>query len=195
MLLRQEYVKLQKKLVDTERRCNLLAAEANQDNASDTFISRLLAIVAELYQQEQYSDLKIKVGDKHIRAHKFVLAARSDTWSLANLASTEELDLSDADPEVTMAMLRWIYTDELELREDDIFLTELMKLANKFQLQLLRERCEKGVMSLVNVRNCIRFYQTAEELNASTLLNYCAEIIASHWVSTVRSKRKNVCRV
>ncbi|XP_076210885.1 rabankyrin-5 isoform X1 [Aptenodytes patagonicus] len=181
MLLRQEYVKLQKKLADTERRCNLLAAQANQDNASDTFISRLLAIVAELYQQEQYSDLKIKVGDKHISAHKFVLAARSDTWSLANLASTEELDLSDADPEVTMAMLRWIYTDELELREDDIFLTELMKLANKFQLQLLRERCEKGVMSLVNVRNCIRFYQTAEELNASTLLNYCAEIIASHW--------------
>ncbi|KAI1231928.1 hypothetical protein IHE44_0007570 [Lamprotornis superbus] len=181
MLLRQEYVKLQKKLVDTERRCNVLAVEANQDNASDTFISRLLTIVAELYQQEQYSDLKIKVGDKHIRAHKFVLAARSDTWSLANLASTEELDLSDADPEVTMAMLRWIYTDELELREDDIFLTELMKLANKFQLQLLRERCEKGVMSLVNVRNCIRFYQTAEELSASTLLNYCAEIIASHW--------------
>uniref|UniRef100_A0A674ILK6 Ankyrin repeat and FYVE domain containing 1 n=1 Tax=Terrapene triunguis TaxID=2587831 RepID=A0A674ILK6_9SAUR len=83
--------------------------------------------------------------------------------------------------EVTMAMLRWIYTDELELREDDVFLTELMKLANRFQLQLLRERCEKGVMSLVNVRNCIRFYQTAEELNASTLLNYCAEIIASHW--------------
>lgn len=40
------------------------------------------------------SDLKIKVGDKHIHAHKFVLAARSDTWSLANLASTEELDLS-----------------------------------------------------------------------------------------------------
>ncbi|KAJ7409125.1 ubiquitin conjugating enzyme E2 G1 [Willisornis vidua] len=54
MLLRQEYVKLQKKLVDTERRCSLLAVEANQDNASDTFISRLLTIVAELYQQEQY---------------------------------------------------------------------------------------------------------------------------------------------
>lgn len=43
-------------------------------------------------------------------------------------------------------------------------------------------RCEKGVMSSVNVRNCIRFYQTAEELNAGTLMNYCGEIIASHWV-------------
>lgn len=45
-------------------------------------------------------------------------------------------------------------------------------------------RCEKGVMSSVNVRNCIRFYQTAEELNATTLMNYCGEIIASHWVSS-----------
>uniref|UniRef100_A0A2K6RKI5 Ankyrin repeat and FYVE domain containing 1 n=1 Tax=Rhinopithecus roxellana TaxID=61622 RepID=A0A2K6RKI5_RHIRO len=181
MLLRQEYVKLQKKLAETEKRCTLLAAQANKESSSESFISRLLAIVADLYEQEQYSDLKIKVGDRHISAHKFVLAARSDSWSLANLSSTKELDLSDANPEVTMTMLRWIYTDELEFREDDVFLTELMKLANRFQLQLLRERCEKGVMSLVNVRNCIRFYQTAEELNASTLMNYCAEIIASHW--------------
>ncbi|KAM6466332.1 rabankyrin-5 isoform 1-T1 [Liasis olivaceus] len=181
MLLRQEYVKLQKKLTETERKCTLLAAQSNKENTNDSFISRLLTIVAELYEQEQYSDLKIKVGDRHISAHKFVLAARSEAWSLANLVSTNELDLSDADPEVAMAMLRWIYTDELELREDDVFLTELMKVANRFQLQLLRERCEKGVMSLVNVRNCIRFYQTAEELNASTLMNYCAEIIANHW--------------
>lgn len=39
-----------------------------------------------------------------------------------------------------MAMLRWAYTDELELSEDDAFLIDLMKLANRFQLQLLRER-------------------------------------------------------
>ncbi|XP_051847502.1 rabankyrin-5 isoform X1 [Antechinus flavipes] len=180
-LLRQEYVKLQKRLAETEKRCRLLAAQAHQEGGSDCFITRLLRIVADLYEQEQYSDLKIKVGDQLINAHKFVLAARSENWSLTSLASTEELDLSDADPEVTMALLRWVYTDDLELKEDDVFLTELMRLANRFQLQLLRERCEKGVMSLVNVRNCIRFYQTAEELNATTLMNYCAEIIASHW--------------
>lgn len=39
-----------------------------------------------------------------------------------------------------MAMLRWAYTDELELCEDDGFLIDLMKLANRFQLYLLRER-------------------------------------------------------
>ncbi|KAL7834912.1 hypothetical protein SRHO_G00291590 [Serrasalmus rhombeus] len=184
-LLRQEYVKMQQKLVETERRCSMLAAQASGHGSStqpsDSFISRLLAIVADLYQQDQYSDLKVKIGQQRLSAHKFVLAARSDNWSLANLASTSDLDLSEAKPEVAMAMLRWAYTDELELCEDDTFLIDLMKLANRFQLHLLRERCEKGVMSSVNVRNCIRFYQTAEELDATTLMNYCGEIIASHW--------------
>ncbi|KAJ8412357.1 hypothetical protein AAFF_G00126930 [Aldrovandia affinis] len=180
-LLRQEYVKMQQRLAETERRCAVLAAQANQDSTGESFIGRLLTIVGELYQQDQYSDLVVKVGEKNYSAHKFVLAARSDIWSLSNLASTTELDLSDTNPKVAMAMLRWAYTDELELSEDDIFLLDLMKLANRFQLQLLRERCEKGVMSSVNVRNCIRFYQTAEELDATTLMNYCGEIIASHW--------------
>lgn len=46
-----------------------------------------------------------------------------------------------------MAMLRWVYTDELELTEDDTFLIDLMKLANRFQLQLLRERSVSSVAS------------------------------------------------
>ena len=41
-----------------------------------------------------FSDLKVKVAGEQFCAHKFVLAARSDVWSLTNLASTSELDLS-----------------------------------------------------------------------------------------------------
>lgn len=47
-----------------------------------------------------------------------------------------------------MAMLRWAYTDELELSEDDAFLIDLMKLANRFQLHLLRERLERVKFTL-----------------------------------------------
>lgn len=58
-LLRQEYVKMQQKLVDTERRCAVLAAENSVQGspssaAADTFVSRLLDFVANLYQQEHY---------------------------------------------------------------------------------------------------------------------------------------------
>lgn len=54
MLLRQEYVKLQKKLAETEKRCTLLAAQAKKESSNESFISRLLTIVADLYEQEQY---------------------------------------------------------------------------------------------------------------------------------------------
>lgn len=58
-LLRQEYVKMQQKLADTERRCAVLAAEnsvqgSSSSAAADTFVSRLLDFVANLYQQEHY---------------------------------------------------------------------------------------------------------------------------------------------
>lgn len=45
-----------------------------------------------------YSDLEVKVAGEKLSAHKFVLAARSDVWSLANMASTSELDLSGEQP-------------------------------------------------------------------------------------------------
>lgn len=40
------------------------------------------------------SDLKVNMVGEKINAHKFVLAARSDVWSLASMTSTLELDLT-----------------------------------------------------------------------------------------------------
>ena len=37
-------------------------------------------------------------------------------------------------------------------------------------------------MSYVNMKNCIKFYQTAEEMNAELLKNHCSELISNHWV-------------
>ena len=38
-------------------------------------------------------------------------------------------------------------------------------------------------MVSVSVRNCIRYYQTAEEIGAILLRDYCSQLISSHWVS------------
>lgn len=52
------------------------------------------------------SDLKVKVAGENLSAHKFVLAARSDVWSLANLAATSELDLSGEQPWCDVTVLK-----------------------------------------------------------------------------------------
>ena len=38
-------------------------------------------------------------------------------------------------------------------------------------------------MVSVSVHNCIRYYQTAEEIGAVLLRDYCSQLISSHWVS------------
>lgn len=63
---------------------------------------------------------------------------------------------SDCKPEVAMAMLRWAYTDDLELSEDDAFLIDLMKLANRFQLQMLRERSAHVLYSEASALQAVR---------------------------------------
>lgn len=48
----------------------------------------------------------MNVAGEKLSAHKFVLAARSDVWSLANLTSTSELDLSGEQPWCDLTVLK-----------------------------------------------------------------------------------------
>ena len=45
----------------------------------------------------------------------------------------------------------------------------------------LRNRCEKSLMSSITVSNCIRFYEVAEEIDASVLRDHCSNLISDHW--------------
>ena len=125
-LLRDEYVKLQNKHAELERKYNLLssiASKKNQNpNSEDNFISRLLKTIGDLFDKELYrcatsfnchilsiimyfimnnththtnSDLRIKMSNGSVlRAHKFVLDARSKHWDAHELSSISELDMS-----------------------------------------------------------------------------------------------------
>lgn len=52
-------------------------------------------------------------------------------------------------------------------------------------------------MSSVSVSNCIKFYQTAEDIGAIELRKYCEEIITNHWVWGIieNQKRKHLPEV
>lgn len=49
-------------------------------------------------------------------------------------------------------MLRWIYTDIIEFSQGDSFATQLMKFAAAHKLVGLVQKCEKALISSVNVR-------------------------------------------
>merc|ERR1711970_291173 len=85
-LLREEYVKLQGKYNELERK-HAIAVAANaaaggddgvSAQESDTFVAKLLNTVANLFDRDDYSDIVLRLADgKHLKGHKFILAARS----------------------------------------------------------------------------------------------------------------------
>jgi len=53
-------------------------------------------------------------------------------------------------------------------------------------------RCEKALMASVNVKNCVKFYTTADEIGADTLKEHCSSLISAHWVSLSKKKFSSV---
>jgi rabankyrin-5 len=133
-----------------------------------------------LYGRKTYSDIQIRLKDKSMPAHKFVLNARSDEWREEVISNVDELDWSDLDADVGYSFLRWIYTDAVDLQQDSLALG-LLRVSHRFKLPGLMGLCERALVSSVNVRSCVRFYTIAEEVNATNLLEYCSGLISTHW--------------
>ncbi|XP_044763640.1 rabankyrin-5 [Coccinella septempunctata] len=178
-LLKDEYSKLQKKYNEVEIKYNAMAASSG-NSTEDTFAFRLLNHVSHLYGSPLYSDIKIKLYDKDINAHKLVLSARSDLWNESVLSNKEELDWSDIDTDVGTAIVKWIYTSCLEVDNVE-FTLNVLKKAHELKLNQLVESCEQYLISNVNIRNCVKLYTVAEMLNAERLLNYCSGLLSTHW--------------
>lgn len=200
-LLKEEYTKLQRNYAELERKYSKAVAASGDKDLGEfsSFVSRLAMTVATLYGRKTYSDITVRLSDKTLPAHKFVLNARSEEWREEILADTNELgsypknfklnnriiqfqisDWSDLETDIGYALLRWLYTDVIDLQHDTLALG-LLRAAHRFQLPGLLGLCERALVSSVGVRSCVRFYCVAEEVGASSLLEYCSGLISTHW--------------
>ncbi|XP_076064202.1 rabankyrin-5 isoform X2 [Oratosquilla oratoria] len=180
-LLRDEYVRLQDRYNKLEQQYAIATAAAG-DKGDESFLARLLCFVADLYDKEVYSDMTVRLKERQIRVHRFVLAARSDHWGVDSLATADTLDWSNLEQEVGETLLKWVYTDRISLpNDDDTFTLGLLRAAAGFKLQALMKRCEKSLMGTVTVRSCVKLYTTADEIGAETLRDHCSTLIATHW--------------
>lgn len=92
-LLKAEYTKLQKNYAELERKYSKVAAANGENDVGEfsSFVSRLAMTVATLYGRKTYSDIIVRLSDKTVPGHKFVLNARSEEWNEDVLADITEL--------------------------------------------------------------------------------------------------------
>lgn len=65
---------------------------------------------------------------------KYFNLTRSEEWREEVLANVTELDWSVLDSSAADALLRWIYTDIVDLNQQDSLSMNLLKAAHKFKL-------------------------------------------------------------
>ena len=122
------------------------------------------------------ADITFVVGETRVHAHRIMLIARSDYFKTMLTSGFSEgqahqIKIGDTTPEAFRAILRYLYTDELNFTDD--LLVDVMRKAKEMQLERVYNysvrRCRRGI----GVHNCVAWFVKAdayglEELRSAT---------------------------
>lgn len=150
--------------------------------------------MAQLLESGQAADVRFKVEEEELAAHKFILTARSPVFrALLNAPMREgqegDVDIKDVRKPVFQALLYFTYTDQLpeELEGSNLdcaMAQHLLVAADRFQLPRLRRICERRLCETVEVDTVATTLTLAEQNHAEELKRVCLEF-ASRNLSTV----------
>jgi hypothetical protein len=115
-------------------------------------------------------------GNKQVWVHRGVLMAASnyfrETMNKDNYVS--EIRLPDMKESECMALVRYMYTNEVKVDDEDLLLT--IKAAEKFQMHEFVARCRP----VITVHNVLRFLDPSKKGN-NPILQECWQVIDDHF--------------
>ncbi|CAI5437713.1 unnamed protein product [Caenorhabditis angaria] len=111
-----------------------------------------------MFRDNMLTDFLIRVGNREIRTHKAILAARSPVFeAMLKHADTEEsktgiLNITDMDYDVIHEMIYYIYCGRCQKDISDVA-TDLLIAADKYRLEELKTHCEKFLVENLTIEN------------------------------------------
>ena len=128
-----------------------------------------------------YADVKIKVDDEIINAHKIILSFRNEVFrnmQESNMleSNTNIIEIKDFDTKTVKLFLKYLYTSELdEITED------LLRIADKYVDQKLKKICQDELCKNINVENVVSRLLIAIQCNCENLKNKSSIFIAQNF--------------
>lgn len=119
--------------------------------------------IIKLFENGQCTDIVFKVSGEEIKAHKVILANKSKYFEVMFRSGLVEaqsdcIEVVEFKPNTIKAMLKYIYSSELEDESKDedgksSFYSNLLKAADKYQLDDLKKECEHILCTLISTEN------------------------------------------
>merc|ERR1712029_13761 len=128
------------------------------------------------------SDVKIKTKSQELDCHKFMLSLRSDVFRAMFDHDTKEsqdnvLVIKDFDYITVSKMIDFIYDGHIEDYEDNL----LLQIADKYEIKVLKQRCEKALGKALGDTNVVDMWVTADLCQASLLKQGSINYMIDRW--------------
>jgi len=156
-------------------------AEAEIDHAAGHLVQ-----VGELFLNDLYSDVTLMVEGQALKAHRAILAAKSEYFrtlltSGMKESHSKEVELKETPIEAFRLLLRYIYTGHMSLADQDLeVVLDVLGLAHKYCFTELEEPVSKYLCSSLSVGRVIRIFETAALLEIKSLMESSNNFIDKH---------------
>lgn len=135
-----------------------------------------------MFELKLFCDFKIQCKDgKTFDAHKVILALRSPVFNAMFTSDTKEakenlMIIGDFNSEIILELLRYVYCRKVE-NFDEIAL-DLIRAADKYLLDDLKEFCVKGLVRQLTSDNILKMLTICDKISKTEkLFNSCFDLI------------------
>jgi speckle-type POZ protein len=143
-----------------------------------------------LYNNKDFSDVILAVGESKIHAHKLVLSARSKYFATMFGSDFKEskdkvVEIED-DEELFKKMIEIFYTNDVSKLVIDVAL-ELIVLARKYLVEELVKSCEEIIIKNMTLENCFEILLVADSIQSNPFKERAIGFISANIKSIVKA--------
>ncbi|XP_071399044.1 kelch-like protein 40a [Centroberyx affinis] len=147
--------------------------------------------LCDLLENDKFVDCVLKIQDKEFPCHRLVLAASSPFFKAMFLSDLEEskkreIVLKDVEPGVMGMILRYLYTSDINLTEQNV--QDIFMVANMYQIPSIFSVCVSYLKEKLVLGNCLAIFRLGLLLDCPRLALAAREFICERYQVIVRDQ-------
>lgn len=145
--------------------------------------------LCDLLENDKFVDCVLKIKDKEFPCHRLVLAASSPFFKAMLLSDMEEskkhqIVLKDVDPGVMGVILRYLYTSDITLTEQNV--QDIFIVANMYQIPSIFSVCVSYLQEKLVLGNCLAIFRLGLLLDCPSLTLGARDFICERFQVVIR---------
>ncbi|XP_056913995.1 kelch-like protein 40a isoform X2 [Takifugu flavidus] len=140
--------------------------------------------LCDLLETDKFVDCILKIKDQEFPCHRLVLAASSPFFKAMFLSDLEEskkreIVLRDVEPGVMGMILRYLYTSDIDLTEQNV--QDIFIVANMYQIPSIFSVCVSYLQEKMVLGNCLAIFRLGLLLDCSRLVLAARDFICERY--------------